>query len=36
VRTYHVLLRAVLPVVNLADEPAPGTVAVRNAELLAQ
>jgi phenylpropionate dioxygenase-like ring-hydroxylating dioxygenase large terminal subunit len=36
VRTYHDHLRAVLPVVNLEDEPAPGTVAERNAALLAR
>jgi phenylpropionate dioxygenase-like ring-hydroxylating dioxygenase large terminal subunit len=35
VRTYHDHLRAVLPVVNVEDEPAPGTVAARNAALLA-
>ncbi|MCZ6735058.1 MAG: Rieske 2Fe-2S domain-containing protein, partial [Planctomycetota bacterium] len=36
VRTYHDHLREVLPVVNLEDEPAPGTVAERNAALLAR
>ncbi|HUS54234.1 MAG TPA: aromatic ring-hydroxylating dioxygenase subunit alpha [Thermohalobaculum sp.] len=36
VRTHHDHLRAVLPVVNLQDEPAPGTVAERNAALLAR
>lgn len=36
VRTYHDHLREVLPVVNLEDEPAQGTVAERNAELLAR
>jgi phenylpropionate dioxygenase-like ring-hydroxylating dioxygenase large terminal subunit len=36
VRTYHDHLRAVLPVINLEDEPKPGTLAARNAELLAR
>ncbi len=36
VRTYHDHLRAVLPVVNLEDEPEPGTVGERNAALLAR
>ncbi len=34
VKTYHDHLRAILPVVNLAEEPAAGTLAARNAALL--
>ena len=36
VRTYHDHLREVLPVVNLEEEPEPGTLAERNAGLLAR
>jgi phenylpropionate dioxygenase-like ring-hydroxylating dioxygenase large terminal subunit len=36
VRTYHDHLREVLPVVDLEDEPKPGTVGARNAALLAR
>lgn len=36
VGTHHDHLRALLPVVNLANEPAPGTVAERNAALLSR
>lgn len=34
VRTHHDHLREMLPVLNLEDEPEPGTLAERNAELL--
>jgi phenylpropionate dioxygenase-like ring-hydroxylating dioxygenase large terminal subunit len=36
VRTYHDHLRELLPVINLDDEPEPGTMAALNAALLAR
>jgi hypothetical protein len=36
VRTYHDHLRELLPVINLDDEPEPGTMVALNAALLAR